>query len=53
MAWTDSRVTNWMDEYYEARPQLTPPPKGILGYDVPKELKPVLNKLVSLIENKS
>ena len=27
----------WLDDYFNERPQLTPPPKGRFGYKIPKQ----------------
>jgi hypothetical protein len=49
MSWTNSRVTNWMDKYFEARPQLRKPQRGILGYEVDPAINPVLNSMMNEI----
>jgi hypothetical protein len=51
MSYTNTAVTKYMDEYFAKRPQLTPPPKSILGYEVDRGVNNVLNSMVNEIRN--
>jgi hypothetical protein len=44
---TNDNVTKFLDKYFEERPQLEKPKKGILGYDVQSVLNPVLEFLIN------
>ncbi len=44
--------SKWLDEYYDARPQLERPPRTVLGYLVGDKIKPGLTSQFSATPKK-
>ena len=43
----------WLDDYYEKRPQLIPPPKSCLGWLVNDRIKPAIESLLNQVSEQS
>ena len=51
MARTIPAVTQYMDDYFSARPQIEAPDKTLLGYDVPYGIACLLQSMLQEIEH--